>query len=257
MFKLTDIAYDETTAFNNLQQLVPLRNKRVLEVGGNMPEDLIRKSYVQEWVAIDPIRRHIVSDDGLYTCIKTDLLNSDLQKSYFDVVFSSNAFEHINNFKQCLSFLFDCLKPGGKLFAHFGPIWSAPDGHHLEDVKLTDETIINFWENNIIPEWFHLIYNKKELTDILMQIYDERDARIISSYIYDDKNVNRLFFKDYITSFIECGFKIKLLKTTDEIDYKMDRTIKPIDLCEANKILKNKYGNDDYSCRDIIVFLER
>ena len=161
MFKLTDIAYDETTAFNNLQQLVPLRNKRVLEVGGNMPEDLIRKSYVQEWVAIDPIRRHIVSDDGLYTCIKTDLLNSDLQKSYFDVVFSSNAFEHINNFKQCLSFLFDCLKPGGKLFAHFGPIWSAPDGHHLEDVKLTDETIINFGKTILSLNGFILFIIRK------------------------------------------------------------------------------------------------
>lgn len=258
MIDIQEIAFDEETVFNNMNQYVDLKGKRILEIGGNLDEKLVQNSGALEWVSIDPRKENYISDNEVYKCYKTDLLNYELKENYFDFAFSSNALEHVNNLKACLAYVYNSLKPEGIFFAHFGPIWSAPDGHHLEDVVLKDKSVLNFWENNYIPKWYHLIYGKGDLKRILMNKLSEEDATTIVEYIYESTYLNRLFFKDYMNMFLESKFEIKNLVTCSLIDYELqNKFTNRYSDSEAHKILCEMYGNDDYVCRDIMVLLKK
>ena len=258
MEKVQEIAYDEETVFNNMLQYIELKGKRVLEIGGNLHEPLVRNSGVIEWVSLDPRKENYISSDGVYKCYKMNLLDFELKEKYYDFAFSSNALEHVNNLKQCFTYIYDSLKVGGEFFAHFGPIWSAPDGHHLEDINLKDGSVINFWEANFIPKWYHLLYAKGDLKEILIEKFAEEDADRIVNYIYESTYLNRLFFKDYINIFLNSKFRIKRLSTTSLIDYKLqNKILNRYTDSEIHKLLCEMYGNDDYDCRDIMVLLKR
>ena len=56
MWKMEEIAYDEKTVINNMRSLVDLKGKRVLELGGNLNEDIVRECGVVEWVSVDPMK---------------------------------------------------------------------------------------------------------------------------------------------------------------------------------------------------------
>ena len=255
---MEEIAYDEKTVINNMRSLVDLKGKRVLELGGNLNEDIVRECGVVEWVSVDPMKEDYISKDRVYKCYKMPLLDFKLLEGHFDCVYSSNALEHVNNLRQCLMYIYNSLKPSGGFFAHFGPIWSAPDGHHLENVKLKDGTILNFWDNNIIPKWYHLLYGKGNLKEFLSSKLSEDDAKTVVDYIYESNYLNRLFFRDYVNCFLDTGFEIKELLTTGLIDYEMKDYYKSnYEDSEARELLKKTYGNDDYDCRDIMVLLRR
>ena len=74
MEKVQEIAYDEETVFNNMLQYIELKGKRVLEIGGNLNEQLVRNSGVIEWVSLDPRKENYISSDGVYKCYKMNLL---------------------------------------------------------------------------------------------------------------------------------------------------------------------------------------
>ena len=63
---------------------------------------------------------------------------------------------------------------------------------------MKDGSVINFWEANFIPKWYHLLYAKGDLKEILIEKFAEEDADRIVNYIYESTYLNRLFFKDYI-----------------------------------------------------------
>lgn len=252
------IAYDENTVFNNFRKFVDINDKKILEVGGNMDENIIFQYGVDEWISVDPKRSNFISNNKKYICKKLPLLECKLNKDYFDIIFSSNAFEHITNFNQNLSYMYRVLRSGGYLFSQFGPIWSAPDGHHLEDVKLKNGEYLNFWENNIIPNWYHLICTKNELLIKLQELYDFNDAKRIVDYVYESEYLNRLFFKDYIKAFLDTGFQIQFLSTSSCLDYKINAQLSNnISVQQSIDLLKNMYGNDDFKCRDITVLLKK
>lgn len=258
MAEVQKIAFNEQIVFNNMTEFIDLKGKRVIELGGNLDEELVYNSGVCEWISLDPRKENYISSNGIYKCYKMNLLDYEVKENYFDVAFSSNALEHVNNLKGCLSYIYRSLKPEGEFFAHFGPIWSAPDGHHLEDVVLTDKSVLNFWELNYIPKWYHLLYGKEDLKKILMDKLSEDDAAILVEYIYESTYLNRLFFHDYIDLFLGTRFQINWLMTTGVIDYELDyRFRNKYTDEEAYKLLCEMYGNDDYDCRDIMVLLKK
>jgi len=143
--------------------------KRVLELGGNLNEDIVRECGVVEWVSVDPMKEDYISKDRVYKCYKMPLLDFKLLEGHFDCVYSSNALEHVNNLRQCLMYIYNSLKPSGGFFAHFGPIWSAPDGHHLENVKLKDGTIDNIMVMNTEDDAAYFKRAESLLKQVLQQ----------------------------------------------------------------------------------------
>lgn len=59
--EMEEIAYDEKTVINNMRSLVDLKGKRVLELGGNLNEDIVRECGVVEWVSVDPMKEDYIS----------------------------------------------------------------------------------------------------------------------------------------------------------------------------------------------------
>lgn len=49
----------------------------------------------------------------------------------FEVILSQNAFEHYRKPEEVLENMAAMLKPGGYLYAGFGPLWNSPYGSHL------------------------------------------------------------------------------------------------------------------------------
>jgi SAM-dependent methyltransferase len=48
----------------------------------------------------------------------------------FDIIMTHEVFEHILDLRACLTALYDHLRPGGILYAGWGPLWMSPLGGH-------------------------------------------------------------------------------------------------------------------------------
>lgn len=154
-------------------ELVDFKGKKVLEVGGSLPQGLVIDELgCIQWVGNEELSYYsesgynapIVSQNSIssydshieYTTIAGGI--EDLNNTYygmFDVVFSMAAFEHINKFPEALDKIYLALKPGGKLVSIFSPIWSSCAGHHLPEIKNADGLLYDFG-NSPIPPWSHL-----------------------------------------------------------------------------------------------------
>ena len=54
----------------------------------------------------------------------------------FDLIITNEVLEHVVDLAGCLSSLHDRLKPGGRLYAGWGPLWFSPTGGHQLTVKV-------------------------------------------------------------------------------------------------------------------------
>lgn len=205
------------------ENTIGLKGKRVLEVGGSLPErfclDYLGAS---RWICIDEptywaeISRGdaavAVSGATKYCDIRQagglDRLDSyailkgraeDLPETLFgqfDAIFSIAAFEHIGTLGYALDRMFQALKPGGCLFTMFSPIWSAHDGHHLPEIVDTAGRRFNFGQSPI-PPWGHLTLRPPQMYAHLLNHTDPATAAEIVYYVYHSPHINRLFVEDY------------------------------------------------------------
>ncbi|MGA0198102.1 MAG: methyltransferase domain-containing protein [Prochlorotrichaceae cyanobacterium] len=155
------------------QDLVGFENSDVLEVGGSLPPDFVFNYLgAKSWTAIEApsyaesleqasglthtgtiISRVQNPEELKFKNYQTDKYRfyleniEDLPDEYseqFDLIFSIATFEHIHKLPAALDKMFLALRPGGKLFSMFSPIWSAHDGHHLPEIKDSSGQKFNF-----------------------------------------------------------------------------------------------------------------
>lgn len=223
------------------QELVGFENKDVLEVGGSLPPDFVFDYLgVKSWTGIEtPDYDKSLEETGGITHTGTiikDIKNTsdykfedkqqgkynlylenieDLPEEYYnqyDLIFSIATFEHIHKLPLALDKMFLALKPGGKLFSMFSPIWSAHDGHHLPDIVDKQGKKFVFYGYCPIPPWGHLLMTPPEMYSHLCQFTDKETANLIVYYIYHSPHINRLFTEDYLEYINQSSF------TTDYID---------------------------------------
>lgn len=106
----------------------------------------------------------------------------------FDYMISKEALEHFMDLPGMLAQMKMRLKPGGRIYAGFGPLWNSPYGDHR-------------MANSIIP-WGHLL---KPEWMIIRGSNPRRKANIKS---IDDLGLNRLSLADYRRIFRESGMNI-------------------------------------------------
>lgn len=207
------------------EQLVGLKGKRVLEVGGSLPRRLVLEELaVSLWVALEEVdywaetlsTGHILGNppplDGSKKYFSQALPNGleshhlfygrieDLPNSleqYFDVVFSIAAFEHIARLPLALEKMYQALKPGGQLFSLFAPVWSAFNGHHLPELVDKAGNRWNFG-NSPIPPWGHLLLRPMQLYHLLRGKTDQETAQEIVYFVYSSPHITRFFLEDYM-----------------------------------------------------------
>lgn len=199
-----------------VQLLGGLEGCRVLEIGGSLPDSVTLNRFgARQWLCVDlPDYWHEVdgnSDDGtrpyngpvqhavsdrpwsLWGGSVLDL--PALFDGYFDVAFSTSAFEHIADVPGALGTVQRALKPEGRFFLAAMAIWPSPFGHHLPPIAWNG---IEFnYSNPPFPPWSHLLMERQDMADFLKLNLPGDIAERILYYVYDSPHINRLFVEDY------------------------------------------------------------
>lgn len=212
------------------EEAVGIRGKRVLEVGGSLPEGFVLGALgAKAWLALEETDYYaaaafaeprlagakalakVARGDG-YRIARGRI--EDLPPKFFgqfDLVFSIAAFEHLLRLPQALVSMHQALRPGGKLFAIFSPVWSSVAGHHLHGVKDKQGRVFDF-RSSPIPPWGHLLMTPPALHRHLLAHTDPDTAAEIVYHVYHAPSINRLFTEDYVDHFGQSPFKVESLE---------------------------------------------
>lgn len=212
----TELATSEASAVRLLLSRHRIRGRNVLEVGGAAPIEEVIRSGAASWLSVDPANasaRH----NAVYETVAGSANGIPVDDESFDYVFSANAFEHIADLPGALREMRRVLRPSGMIYAHYGPIWSAPDGHHME--VTINEHEYRFWIEAILPPWLHLIVDEEEMREILAEHLPADHAQQIAAFCYRSPILNRLRFEDFLTAFVENRFSVRRLQEQSMADY--------------------------------------
>jgi SAM-dependent methyltransferase len=211
----TGLAVSEDDVFADFAARVDLAGSVVAEIGGSMPVEEIVRQGVDRWYSVDPNRSPGV--EGAREIIAAPAERMPLPDASVDAVFSCNAFQFID-VPASLDQVRRVLRPGGTLYAHFGPIWSAADGHQLEYVSY-GERPLTFWDDTLLPPWSHLAYGREELRALLRSGLPEDLADLLVWHVHESDTINRLFFEDYVLAALGSGLDWIEVGASDVLDY--------------------------------------
>lgn len=120
--------------------------------------------------------------------------------------------------------------------------------------------MIQFWEEQLVPDWYHLVYEYKELYEILAANIEKDKAYAIADYIYFSNWINRMSYFDY-KDIIDCS-KFIVIEMTGVNDFGYNHNI----LFYKNPFSKkyetwkqNEYSLSpmEYAVRDLNLILQK
>lgn len=193
---------DALAAANNA---IGLTGQHVIEVGGSVPIEAVRKLKVASWTACD--LRPAESNDARYRTLACDAASLPVGNDAFDAAYSVCAFEHFADVEAVLREVHRVLKPGGRLFTQFAPIWSSPIGHHVW-IREHDQTRLTF-NDLAVPSWGHLLLEEHELVRFLEITRGPDLARRIADYLWRANYINRRCEADFRRAVADSGFEVE------------------------------------------------
>ena len=117
-----------------------------------------------------------------------------------DLVVGLEILEHINDFEEFNTQLMRITKQDAKIELQGYPVWTSHNGHHiwLSKYKFNEPS-------NPFEPWEHLSYNDKSemFSALLEKGHNETDAREISDWIYNDREINRISPNKIAETFIK------------------------------------------------------
>jgi SAM-dependent methyltransferase len=254
------LAEDEASVFADFASRVALEGAVVVEVGGAYPTEQLLATGVQKWYSIDPARSARRSPDGRHEVIAARAEEMPLPDACADAVFSCNAFEFVD-VAATLAEARRILKPGGLLYAHFGPIWSAIDGHQLEYVTYEGRDLV-FWKDTYLPPWAHLAYERDELRALLLSALPADLVDILVTHVHDSDTVNRLLLEDYVECALASGLQWVQVAASSHLDYDIQTPdydpslLRDVDPQELAEELSRRLGRRvQLGARDVLMVL--
>lgn len=213
------LALSEDAVFSDFASRLELKGAVVAEIGGSLPAELPERHGVAMWRSIDPNRPAALAPSGRYEVLCARAEEMPLPDGSADAVFSSNAFQFLD-VAATLAEVRRVLRPGGLLYAHFGPIWSAIDGHQLEYVRYEGRDLV-FWRDTLLPPWAHLAYDRAELAALTGTALPADLVELLVWHVHDSDTVNRLFFEDYVAAALGSGLRWVEMKASAHLDYEL------------------------------------
>ena len=145
----------------------------------------------------------------------------EFPSDYFDYVVSKDAFEHVSDLGGVLAQIKRCLKPGGELYAGFGPLYNSVDGGHG----------LLGW----LPPWGHLLIPENRL---LARLNRKRLERISS---IKELGLNQMSYAAYCFTFQNCGLTVKSFRVNQSKNivsqlFSVIRKIKVFEECCTHNI---------------------
>lgn len=114
--------------------------------------------------------------------------------SQFDIVLSQNSMEHFRNPISAVSEMLSVLKPDGKLFVTFGPLWFSPRGSHM-----------GFFTN--IP-WVNILFSEKTVMKVRANFRDDGAKK----YEEVESGLNRMTVARFEEVVRQCGLEMSYKK---------------------------------------------
>jgi SAM-dependent methyltransferase len=137
--------------------------------------------------------------------------------SSFDLIYSTNCFEHIGDLGSAFHHIYRVLRPKGILFTVFAPIWSGPVGHHT---WIWDGDTPLMFSQNLFPDWLHLLLTEGEFRTYLSGKYSEKIIDKMCRYIYRSNDINRKIDSLYEMEIAEYNF-------SPIVNYRLRSRVKP------------------------------
>jgi SAM-dependent methyltransferase len=257
------LALSEEAVFADFASRVPLRGAVVAEIGGAFPSELIESQGLAKWYSIDPNRvAGSFGAGGVHEVLAVRAEQTPLPDDSVDAVFSSNAFQFLD-VAATLGQVRRILRPGGVLYAHFGPIWSGADGHQLEYVSYGGRELA-FWRDTLLPPYAHLAYERDELRALLRSGLPGDLADVLVHHVHDSETVNRLFFEDYVAAALASGLQWEEVAASAHLDYEivppaldpsLIRSVQPGELAAA--VSRRRGQPTQIGIRDVLMVLRR
>lgn len=176
--------------------------REVLEVGGAIPPETALALRPARWVAGYPGAEPL--SFASYERRDLDARSLAFPDASFDVIFSSCAFEHINDFDRAVAEMRRVLRPGGAIVTHFAPIWSCAVGHHLWETDADGRRVM--FLDRVVPDFAHLLLTEAELRGYLELVLGAESAQRCTEYIVRHPCINRVFEGEFRRAFRAAGF---------------------------------------------------
>lgn len=180
------------SSIRRMNEQVPLRGKRILEIGAGygISLALLLKLYDADAIGVEPasegfddsfkIARKILIENSLDSTRVVNASGESLpfDDASFDVVFSNNVLEHTSNPATVLSEAVRVLRPGGTLYVEVPNYLSYFEGHYL-----IPQPPVFF--RSMLVAWVHWVYRRdasfaKTLRTEINPIWLRRQFRRIS-----------------------------------------------------------------------------
>ena len=254
------LALSEEAVFADFASRVELPGAVVAEIGGAFPAEQLERYGVARWYSIDPNRP--AGRSGVHEVLPSRAEDMPLPDSSVDAVFSCNAFQFVD-VAATLAQAGRVLRPGGLLYAHFGPIWSAVDGHQLEYVRYRGRDLV-FWRDTLLPPWAHLAYDREELRVLLSTGLPADLVDALVRHVHDSDTVNRLFFEDYVAAAVDSGLQWVEVAASTHLDYEIVPPVLDPDLLRtvrvdelAATVSARRGRRTQIGIRDVLMVLRR
>ena len=233
----------------------------VVEIGGAAGASWSKRIGVESWHSVDP--RNVPGKTEAMTTWRARGEAIPLPDESADVVFSCNAFQFVD-FPAVLREAYRLLRPGGIVYAHFGPVWSGPDGHQLEYISYQGREL-QFWRDTLLPPYAHLRFTAPELRLALLTALPEPLVDKLVWHIHSSQTINRLFVEDYLDHVRASGFALCEFVTSRHLDYVIETPPyeyplldTPIDLRELGQRTRcPMHASHNLGVRDIRLLLQK